>query len=505
MALRADDEEAAEFRHALTELDIRTAACHVRRDRHGALLAGARDDLCFLLVELGVEHVVRDAILPEDGAEFLRLRDGGRADEDRLPLRVQRGDGTAYGLVLRALRLEDEVRVILADDRLVRRHDDNRQVVDLEELVLLRLGRARHACELVVHAEVVLEGDGRERLALALDLHALLCLDGLMQAVRVAAAFHEAARELIDDDDLAVAHDVVAVALHQRLGAQGSRKAVRELDVLRCVEVVDAEDLLDLRNGVVGRRDRLLLLVDRVVDAFLEARDGLGHDGIHVRRFGARARDDERRARLIDEDGVDLIDDGIVELALDHLLRIDDHVVAQVVEAELVVRAEGDIAAVRELALREVHVVHDEADRQSEVAVEAAHVLAVAAGQVVVDRDHVDTLARQGVEVDRQRRDERLAFARAHLCDPALMQAHAADELHIEMAHAEHAARALADDSKGFGQDIVKRLTIREALTELVRVSRQLVVCQSLHLRLQRIDLLDHLAIAGNLFIVIVT
>ena len=117
----------------------------------------------------------------------------------------------------------------------------------------------------------------------------------------------------------------------------------------------------------------------------------------------------------------------------------------------------------------------------------------------------MDTFARQGIEVDRQRRDERLAFARAHLCNLALMQAHAADELHIKMAHAEHTARALTDNSKSFGQDIVKRLTIREALTEFVRVSRQLVVCQRLHLRLQRIDLLDHLAVAGNLFIVIVT
>ena len=505
MALRADDEEAAEFRHTLAELDIRTAACHVRRDRHGALLAGACNDLGFLLVEFRVEHVVRDAVLLEDGAELFRLRDRRRADEDRLPLRVQRGDGASYSFVLRALRLEDEVRVVLADDRLVRRHDDDRQIVDLEELVFLRLSRARHAAELVVHAEVVLECDRRERLALALDLHTFLRLNGLVQAVRVAAALHEAAREFIDDDDLAVAHDVVAVALHQGLGAQRCREAMRELDVLRRVEVVDAEDLLDLRDRVIGRRDRLLLLVDRVVDAFLEAGDSLGHDGIHVRRLGARARDNERRARLVDEDRVDLIDDGVVELALDHLLRVDDHVVAQVVEAELVVRAEGDIAAVRELALREVHVVHDEADRQSEVAVEAAHVLAVAAGQVVIDRDHVDTLARQGVEVDRQRRDERLAFARAHLSDLALVQAHAADELNVEVAHAEHAARTLADDSKSFGQDIVKRLTIREALTELVGVSRQLVIRESLHLRLQCIDLLDHLAIAGNLFIVIVT
>ena len=74
--------------------------------------------------------------------------------------------------------------------------------------------------ELLVLAEVVLEGDGRERLVLALDLDLLLGFDRLVQAVAPAPPRHQAAGELVDDDDLAVLHHVVDVAVEQRVGAQ---------------------------------------------------------------------------------------------------------------------------------------------------------------------------------------------------------------------------------------------------------------------------------------------
>ena len=48
-------------------------------------------------------------------------------------------------------------------------------------------------------------------------LHALLRLDRLVQPVRPAPARHEPAGELVDDDDLAVLHDVVDVALEERV------------------------------------------------------------------------------------------------------------------------------------------------------------------------------------------------------------------------------------------------------------------------------------------------
>ena len=505
VAFRADDEEAAERLDAFAELDIRAAAGHVRRDRDRAHLAGIGDNLRFAFMVLRIQHVVLDAEVVEDGAELFRLRDGRRADEHRLPFLVDFLHGVADGLVLRAFRLVDDVRIVDALHRLVRRDDDDGEVVNLEELVLLRLRRARHARELVVHAEIVLERDGRERLALALDFHALFRLNGLMQAVAETAAGHDAARELVDDDDFAVFHDIVAVALHERFRAQRRREAMRVFDVLRGIKVLDADELLDFRHGAVGRRNRLLLLVDLVVRALFQRRDRVRHFYIDIRRFLAGAGNDERRTRLVDEDRVDLVDDGVMERPLHHLALLDDHVVAQIIEAELVVRAERDIAAVRELALGEVHVVHDEADREAEEAVEASHPLRVALREVIVDRDHVHALALERVEVDGQRRDERLAFAGAHLGDAAVVQAHAANELHVEMAHAEHAARALAHDSERLRQDVIERLAVLQPLTELVRLARQLVVRQALHLRFERIDFFHDLLVGRDVLVVVVT
>ena len=108
--------------------------------------------------------------------------------------------------------------LVVADHRPVGRDGDHVEAVDLEELLLLGHRRAGHAGQLVVEAEVVLEGDRGERHRLALDAQALLGLDGLVEALRPAAAGHLAAGELVDDDDLAVLDDVVAVALVERVG-----------------------------------------------------------------------------------------------------------------------------------------------------------------------------------------------------------------------------------------------------------------------------------------------
>ena len=125
-------------------------------------------------------------------------------DENGLALLVTLLDVLEDGVVLRFLRLEDVVVLVVAGDVHVRRDLGHAQVVDLDELLLLGLRRARHARELLVEAEVVLEGDRRHRDVLLLDRDALLGLDRLVQAFRPAAALHDAARELVDDLHLAV-------------------------------------------------------------------------------------------------------------------------------------------------------------------------------------------------------------------------------------------------------------------------------------------------------------
>ncbi len=54
------------------------------------------------------------------------------------------------------------------------------------------------------------------------------------------------------------------------------------------------------------------------------------------------------------------------------------------------------------------------------------------------------------IEIGGERGDERLAFTRLHLRDLALVKRRAADELHVEMPHVEHAPAGLADHGERF-------------------------------------------------------
>ena len=82
--------------------------------------------------------------------------------------------------------------------------------------------------------------------------------------------------------------------------------------------------------------------------------------------------------------------------------QIELHVVAQVVEAEFVVGAVGDVCGVGLAALLIVQIVDDHAHRQPEEAVELAHPLRVALGQIIVDRDHVHAAPAERIQIYRE-------------------------------------------------------------------------------------------------------
>ena len=377
MALGADDIQAAGSPGGVVELDIGTTACHVGGDGHTPVLTGMGDDLCLDLMVLRIQHVVGNADLLEHSGELLRGLDRDRADKDRLALLVALLDRRDDRVELFFSRLVDRILMVHTDDRLVGRDLDDVHAVDLAELMLLGQGGTGHTALLVKLVEEVLEGDGRKGLGLLLDLHVLLCLDSLVQAVAVAAPGHHSTRELIDDQNLIVLDDVVVVLLHQVVGAQGQDDAVLDLQVLGIGEVFDVEELLGLCHALLGQVDDLVLLVDDEVAVLLLLDT---HDGVDLGDIVlilapchllcqdvaglidpggliALSGDDERGSCLIDQDGVDLIDDAVVQAAQNQLVLVDGHVVTQVVKAELVVGDIGHIAPVGLLALLGVHGV----------------------------------------------------------------------------------------------------------------------------------------------------
>src|SRR5690606_34289543 len=151
----------------------------------------------------------------------------------------------------------------------------------------------------------------------------------------------------------------------------------------------------------------------------------LQHEGIdgvvHFRAVLKRTGNDQRSARLVDQDRVDLVDNREVMAALHHLGQLVLHVVAQIVEAELVVGGVGDVAGVAGGPYVVGRPVDDDADGKAEELVDASHPARVARGQVVVDGNDVHAFAGKRVEVDGQGRNKGFAFARAHFGDAAVM------------------------------------------------------------------------------------
>ncbi len=158
-------------------------------------------------------------------------------------------------------------------------------------------------------------------------------------------------------------HDVLLVAVKQVVRAQRRVQVMHEYDVGRVVEARVGfeqprllQQLLGVLVPLLGKDHLVLLLVHPVVAGavllfllFLPHELGcdLVHPDVKIRSVLGLAGDDERRARLVDQDRIHFVDDRVGEPPL-HLLRnLVHHVVAQVVEAEFVVGAVGDVGTRR--------------------------------------------------------------------------------------------------------------------------------------------------------------
>ena len=456
---------------------------------------------------LCVEHIVLYAARLQKLGEIFALFDGYRADQDRLPLFVAGDYLLDYRTVLSGLGFIDDVGLVDTRNGLVGRDLNDIELVDRLKLLRLGDGRTGHAGELIVKSEVVLERDGRKRFVLALNVNVLLCLDRLMQTLAVAAAEHDAAGEFIDNEHLAVFHDVVDIALHDAVRAQSLIDMVREGRVFDIGIVFKAECALCLGNAARGERRRARFFVNDVVgvdalvlfllgvgggvDLLFKSGDKIVCLTVKIGAFVALAGDYERSSRFVDEDRVNLVNDGKGVAALDAAFLVNGHVIAQIVKAHLVIGAVGDVGGVGGLALLIGQAVDDQADVETHESVYLAHPLAVASGEVVVDGDDMHAVAGDSVEVRRHDRDKGLAFAGLHLGDTSLMQDDAADELDAERLHAEDAPRGLAHRGECLGQHGVEILAVIIAVPELGGFCAQLGIGKCLHLRLERLYLID--------------
>ena len=245
--------------------DIRTTAGHVGGDGHRPEFTGLSHDLSLLLVVLGVQDIMRDALAPQHLAQQLALFDGNGAHQHGLSLFVAGLHLLYDGPVLARLVLIDHIAVVYTNHRLVGGNFHHVQRVNSGKFLFLGQGGTGHAGELVIQPEEILEGNGSERLALAGNVHALLGLNGLVQTLVVASAVHQPPGVFIHNDDFPVLDHIVDVLFHQAPGLHGLVDVVRQGGVLRVGQILHAEEPLGLGNAGGGQRHGAGLLIHEVV------------------------------------------------------------------------------------------------------------------------------------------------------------------------------------------------------------------------------------------------
>ena len=458
--------------------NVRTTAGHVGGDGHCTPVTCLGYDFCFLGVVLGVQHFVGDVLAPQQAGEHLTGFHRYGAHQHRLSLGMMLLNGGKHSVKLGDLVLVHHVVQILADVGLVGGNLHHVQAVNALEFGFFRLGGTCHAGQLFIHAEVILEGDGGQGFAFPLHLHMLLGFDGLMETLGIPAADHQPSGELVHNDDLAVLHHVVHITLHQHIGTESTVDVVVQLGIFGIVQVFDFEGTLHLLGTFIRQGNGLLLFVYGVVLVPLQVPH---HHVCLLVEHGALVTltgNDQRRAGFINQDGVHFVHDGVVVTTLGQLRLADDHVVPQVVKAQLIVGAIGNVAGIGLAAFGTVHIMNDQAHAEPQEAVHLAHPLTVAASQIIVHRHHMDALAAQCIQIGRQGGHQSFALAGLHLGNTSLMQHNAAQQLYMVGTHAQHPVVCLTDGGKGFRQNIVFRFAVLQPLTELIRLCPQLLIRQ---------------------------
>ena len=254
------------------------------------------------------------------------------------------------------------------------------------------------------------------------------------------------------------------------------------------------QNLLGVLVPLLGQGNLVVFLVHPVIAFALfgflthQMRRHLVHDFIKLDIVVRLAGNNQRRARFVNQNRVHLINHGKVQIALHFAVHVFHHVVAQIIEAEFVVRAVGDIGGISHLAFGGHLVAQNHAHGQIQKLIQRAHDVGIALRQIIVHGNDVHALARQCVQIHGQRGHQRFAFARAHFGDFTVVQHHAANQLHVEMAHAQHAARCFAAHGECFGQYAFQCGTVGNFFFEFFGFFTQCFVGQGFHALFHAVD-----------------
>ena len=208
------------FFEIATQHDVSATTCHVGGNRDHLRTSGLRDDVGLARVLLGIEHLMRQVGLDKQVINDFGIFDGACSHQHRLAALITLANILDGRFVLLARGFVHAIELVFAFAHPVGRNNDGFEPVDFLELIGFRVGGTRHARQRVVETEIILESNRGQSLVFGLNLNTLFGFHRLVQAIAPAAARHQATGELVHNDDFALLHHIVLVAVVQQITAQ---------------------------------------------------------------------------------------------------------------------------------------------------------------------------------------------------------------------------------------------------------------------------------------------
>ena len=301
-----------------------------------------------------------------------------------------------------------------------------------------------------------------------------------MNAFGPAPPGHGTAGVLVHNDDLATLDNIIPVHMEQGVGLECRMHMMQQVQVVGSVktfallkQAVADQQRFDLLMSIFSELDLALFLIHIEITAFIPFLllfRQVGHQFVdgHVQLRGIRSRtgNDQRSARLINEDGIHLIHHRVVEATLHTVFQPEGHVVAQIVETVFVIGAIGNVAGIGIALLLRGLLGQDDANTQAQKFIQRTHPVGITLSQVIVHCHHMHAFTRQRIEVHRQGGGQGLALTGSHLGNATFVKGDPAHHLDIEVAHTHDPGGRFTHHRKGLRQQFVQRLALLEGLPE---------------------------------------
>ncbi len=216
-------------------------------------------------VVLCVQNFVWNPLSLQHFAQFLTAVNRNSTNQNWLTSLICRLDSLYNCTEFTRNRRVNYIWLINSNHRQVCRNCNNIQVINLVKLGLLGLGRTSHTTEFLVHFEEVLESDSSNSQQFVLDLQPLFCLNSLMQTVTISTPLHNTTCELVNNQNLAITNDIVALGFHNKVRSQSVQDVLVKLHVICITQTLNAVKTLCLVRTFFCKVNSLFLLINSVI------------------------------------------------------------------------------------------------------------------------------------------------------------------------------------------------------------------------------------------------